>query len=834
MVLSSNNRKSFPANLQLPSLPHLPFGSSPPSRDSEASRSDRSLRSSFVASPSRASFLSPRVPPLPASLHLKQEQPVIPIPLTDGLDPSEKMKLLRKAKKLSRILGEVPIPVPIDSPAETRDLRFLGVQEEPSLTSASTASSSSLKSPPVFQTTGSLKRSATLGHQRQSLQNGIQRARSLASLRPSLTIPPAAITIHSSPISPVIFSWPEKNPIPPSPLTPITPSDDYGEIDRQSKRDSFSSKRDSVASSIFPSERSPEQVQRARAAKLARQLGENIPPELLIRASSPQPRSPLSSPSMVSFAEASLTIREPPRRASSARPTIGKTNRRDAKRRLSLDLRAFVKVPEPPVPSPALSEPDKYSTVQHKSKHSLAGKKSQTPHDSEPGDTPAEGNAPNVDPVSAAERDSDLESDWDDDCSGPLSLERQRALNVRRARKMLQVFGNEPPPSLFQITNIPPRATEEGISVSLSISHCKRDSRATVVSVSSSQLSVDEARDPQRDSVGTTSSSGENLSPLIFADPGSVPPSQPQTPHPVVAEEDTDSIPALPPLPPSQDTVVEVRPSSPLSVPTIASSSLHSLSLASTASVPGSRAQSLYSQSPQTSPIRPSFQITPPPHATMFLFGPLSAPTSPPLSPPSVLPEGADDIHPSDPHFRMRRLRAAKLSRFFGVGLNDIAGLLRGNSSSAGASAGAPSSPPLREFRRSDASDSIPSPTSLRSSRSARPVTSAGVLDSPSVSSAESAGPRKRTLSSGTRTRSLSRTSRRPQTQPATQPVGERYRSNSQPEVLAQQSHNRVFSTTVEISAESRRPFAFLDGRRPSKAKEMDMHDVIRELRKIK
>ncbi|KAJ2995600.1 hypothetical protein NUW54_g7354 [Trametes sanguinea] len=219
MVLSSNNRKSFPANLQLPSLPHLPFGSSPPSRDSEASRSDRSLRSSFVASPSRASFLSPRVPPLPASLHLKQEQPVIPIPLTDGLDPSEKMKLLRKAKKLSRILGEVPIPVPIDSPAEARDLRFLGVQEEPSLTSASTASSSSLKSPPVFQTTGSLKRSATLGHQRQSLQNGIQRARSLASLRPSLTIPPAAITIHSSPISPVIFSWPEKNPIPPSPLT---------------------------------------------------------------------------------------------------------------------------------------------------------------------------------------------------------------------------------------------------------------------------------------------------------------------------------------------------------------------------------------------------------------------------------------------------------------------------------------------------------------------------------------------------------------------------------------------------------------------------------------
>ena len=76
---------------------------------------------------------------------------------------------------------------------------------------------------------------------------------------------------------------------------------------------------------------------------------------------------------------------------------------------------------------------------------------------------------------------------------------------------------------------------------------------------------------------------------------------------------------------------------------------------------------------------------------------------------------------------------------------------------------------------------------------------------------------------------------RRPQTQPATQPVGERYRSNSQPEALAQQAaHSRAYSTTVEVSAESKGPFAFLEGRRPSKAKEMHMHDVIRELRKIK
>ncbi|KAI0662725.1 hypothetical protein C8Q70DRAFT_960750 [Cubamyces menziesii] len=392
------------------------------------------------------------------------------------------------------------------------------------------------------------------------------------------------------------------------------------------------------------------------------------------------------------------------------------------------------------------------------------------------------------------------------------------------------MFGNEPPPSLFQITNIPPRATaQEGISVALNIAHRRRDSQATAVSVPASEPpAAEETHESNRDSVATTSSSGDNLSPLIFADP-----SQPPTPHPGLAEQDSEAPPALPPLPPSQDTVVEVRPSSPLSIPTIASSSLHSLSLAS---APASRAQSVCLPSPQTSPIRPSFQASPPPQTTMFLFGPASAPTSPPLSPTAALPEPAAEVHPSDPNFRMRRLRAAKLSRFFGVGLNDIAGMIRGggNSSSAGIPP-APPSPPLREFRRSDASESIPSTTSIRSSRSTRPTTSAGIVATQTVSIADPPCPRERTLSSGARSRSVSGAMRRPQTQPATQPVGERYRSNSQPEALAQQAaHSRAYSTTVEVSAESKGPFAFLEGRRPSKAKEMHMHDVIRELRKIK
>ncbi|KAI0669997.1 hypothetical protein C8Q78DRAFT_1139180 [Trametes maxima] len=884
MTPSTNNRRSF-LSIHLPPLSRSLPNSPPYHQDSAASQSNRSLQS-FVSSPSRAAFLSPRSTlGVPASLHLKQEQPVLPIPLTDGLDPSEKMKLLRKTRKLSRILGEVPIPVSVDSPAHASEYRFLGVVEEPSLTSASTSASSSPLRTPEDEPSGSLKRSATVSHNRQSQQSDIHRARSLASLRPSLSIPPAALTVHPTPISPIIFSWPEQNSIPPSPVSVITPSEEYAPSSAPLRRgSSISSRRDSSASSIFPAQKTPEQVLRARAAKLARQLGDNIPPEVLLRASSPQPRSPLASPSAVSFAEASMTVREPPKRASSARPTTGKNDRRRApKRRLSLDLRAFVRVAEPPAPSPSLSDTDKYGTVLAQDRHGWAAmRKGSEPLPARPHDAGAQGLSADVALAPPhVEQDVEADSDWEDGDPQSLALQRQRALNVRRARKMLQMFGNEPPPALFQITNIPGGATDEGISVALSIAHRRVDSHATTPSVSATSHAASESRHELRDSVTATSDSGENLSPLVFDEPPSVPPSQPQSPQTVFAEvfAEGKELPPLPPLSPSQETGINIRPASPLSVPTLTSSSRYSLSAASasTVSVPTSHAPSVNSQSPLASPILSSFQTStnPPPQTTMFLWGPAPAPTSSPLEapPPSVLPEPACDVHPSDPRFRVRRIRAAKLSRFFGVGLNDIAGMLRpGASPLTGAGAGtgaadAPSSPPLREFRRSDSSDSIPSPTSTRASipspppatgaRPARPVTSAGLVGHPSVSisgEGDAQRPRKRTLSSGegadagvtiVRSKSVSSRAvgRRPQTQPATMQgsatataaTGERNRSNSQPEVLGQaQAHTRAFSTTVEVAAENKGPFGFFDARRAGRAKELDMHDVIRELRKIK
>ncbi|KAI0824264.1 hypothetical protein BC628DRAFT_1380576 [Trametes gibbosa] len=870
MVPSANNRKPFPLNVYIPPLSRSLSHGLPSSKDSAAARSDRSLQS-FPPVSSRISLLSPLSPLYPASLHLKQEQPVLPIPLSDGLDPSEKMKLLRKTRKLSRILGEVPIPVSVSTPSPaTSDSGFLGVLEEPSLTSASASTSASSSPakflpPGVFQQ-GSLKRSATVSHNRHDQQNDIHRARSLASLRPSLTLPPGAVTIHPSPIAPVVFSWPENNPIPPSPAA----SESEGASGRlHAKRDStVSSRRDSVASSIFPTERTPEQVLRARAAKLARQLGDNIPPEVLLRAASPPPlRSPLPSPSALSFAEASLTIHETPRRTLSIRP-VRAADREDLKRRLSLDIHTFVRVPEAVVPS-FMPDAERHSTIPLKDKLGWAAREGSAPRPRTPGDAVVEGSSLDAAPPAVA-RDSDLGLDWEYDLSGARSLEKQRALNVRRARKMLQMFGNEPPPALFQITNIPPSATTvDDISVVHEATHYRNDSHATTVSLPASTLSATGTHDYQ-DSVTTHSSSGENLSPLIFRKPGSTPPSQSPTPQPGTVYDDEEFAPSLPP----RDTFqVEVCPLSPLSLPSLASSSAHSLS-ASITSDSTSCAPPTEDRVSLSSPIRRSLQLSPHADQTMFLKGAVPVPSS--ISPPTVT-NALPGVHPSDPHFRVRRIRAAKLSRFFGVGLNDIAGMLRTGSSNV------PSSPPvaaartgpssvdtartessetsdtasppsLREFRRSDSVETIPSPSSptesthppesLRRSRPARPVTSAGIVSAPSASMADTIQDCQRTLSAGRRSQSVTRSSRRPQTQsgvpsastsPSSFPAvgAPRDRSNSEPEALSA-VHTRTFSTTVEVATESKRPFAFLDVRRQGRGKELQMHDVIRELRKIK
>ena len=423
MLLSNPNRRSFALSLNLPL-----------SRTSSSSRSKDHHKS--PNSPMRDAFPSPHSPLVPASLHLKPEQPILPISLAaDGLDPSEKMKLLRKTRKLSRILGEVPIPVSVDDPT---DVRLGGLLEEPSTSASSSSPSSPAGPPPGIERKNSLnlQRSATVGHNYPARKEVVQRTRSLASLRPSLTVPPEALTTRPSPVSPVGFPYTQTLPtLPASPVSPMSASDDSGkDTIGPSRRDSLMSvasrqRHDSTASSILVPERTPEQVQRARAAKLARQLGEHIPPEVLLRASSPMPRSPLVAPSITPFADALRAIQEPQvpvRRSSSTRRA--NRDRSQPKRRLSLDVRTFVRGAD----GPFSAEPPK-QRVLHKKSHSSGQLKKRRP-------STAGGAAETVRGLPSVLQDGGLvDSDPDEDPIRPLTTEKQRALNVRRARKMNQV-----------------------------------------------------------------------------------------------------------------------------------------------------------------------------------------------------------------------------------------------------------------------------------------------------------------------------------------------------------------------------------------------------------
>ncbi|PIL32060.1 hypothetical protein GSI_06764 [Ganoderma sinense ZZ0214-1] len=913
-MLSSNpNRKSFSLSLN--------FSLSRQTSTSRLPKDHDAPQKSLPHTP-RQVVRSPRSPIFPASLHLKQEQPVLPLPLTDGLNPTEKMKLLRKTRKLSRILGEVPIAVSINEPGSQPDtpadlhIGLPGLREQPAVSSSTSpsmpASSSPAKSSLLsVARLASLRRSATVGPNHIMTiqwQGEVQRTRSLASLRTSLTIPPAAITTRPSPISPVEFSWPENHPPvpPPDALVSPTPDDTHESAASSSatslhRRDSVLSvsssttacRRDSTTSSISP-ERTPEQVQRARAAKLTRQLGENLPPDVLLRASSPEPRLFAPTPSLVSFADVSMGKQDchgGVRRSTSTKRVAPRDRPNLAKRPRSLDVRAAGgRIPDADV--------DAKQRILLRKSRSTSDK--MRPMTASAAEMPPARKPHGVDP----DADSDLD---DDDLSRPLTstIEKQRALNVRRARKMAQVFGNDPPPALFQITNFPP---PDGLGAS---------PPDVLDPADRVRCDSEEKRQSQGSSTG-------NLSPLIFANPASGLSSTSTTPYPDDLTGDGESE-LLPYLKPDDEYVSELRTPSLFALPPLINplTCPSQGSVASSTSIPGPSPPALQqSQAPLTfqstlpSPIRSVFRaVSPPPFVTMFHWGnspgSVSAPASPPMShliPASPLsssfgsPGSASEVSPSDPMFRMRRIRAAKLSRFFGVGMNDITGMLVNDepmlsrvdvpADDHDSIPGAPSArsssshslplsrttsrsysqqnhddippvppmPPLEGFK-TDSVETFSSPSSPRSSRW---FSNSGHSEPESEESSRHS----RKSSGLRRSQSASRTSRRtrqPQPQPQPQPsqarprqpsrssstgavppVVDRNRSNSEPEakvgsppppppMARPQIHERACSTTVEIAAEYRGPkFFFRESRQLSKTKELEMHAAIKQLRKIK
>lgn len=292
-----------------------------------------------------------------------------------------------------------------------------------------------------------------------------------------------------------------------------------------------------------------------------------------------------------------------------------------------------------------------------------------------------------------------------------------------------QMFGNDPPPALFQIMNFPPtNVSSSSLSDALNLAaRIRRDSHATFISVTSSQgphtsnADTDEMRQSQGSSMG-------NLSPLIFANPASGLSLTSTSPYPDDVTGDAESE-LLPYLKPDHEYGSDLRPTSSFALPSLINplTCPSRSSVASSSSIPvrsspiSQQSQApLTSQSSLPSPIRSVFRaVSPPPFITMFQWGSSSGSVSAPASPesqfsPSSLispgfasPLGASEVSPSDPVFRMRRLRAAKLSRFFGVGMNDITGMFVTNGPA-----------PRGQDVTIDDSDSVPGTSSVRSSSS--------------------------------------------------------------------------------------------------------------------
>ncbi|KAI0936230.1 hypothetical protein AcV5_004421 [Taiwanofungus camphoratus] len=751
-----------------------------------------------------------------------------------------KMSIMRKVRKFSRILSEVP-----DSVDESASERRLGDMLEDPLATMSPvllSPSPSETSFPDTSNSGILKRSATVGFSAgQALQNtSVHRARSIASLQPALAIPPPASMPRSSPISPILFAWPEgvssesssvlysdslvpsKAPsiiysepvLDDSPLSDApthNPIGDNRAVSPESKPISRD-RCDSSGSSPRKPQQSPRPIKPPPRAHLMRKHSDAALPEALLRAAPPASRpssrgsraastAPPPSPRLLPPPSPEPRRRIPspvpghlidsvalPRRTSSLRRIKG--TRPPAKRRLSLDLRAFA------------AEPTKGATLR-KSRSLWMAKRAPEER--------------------VLEETAEAWVDGETARLGEPMSEKQRALNVRRAKKMMQVFGDKPPPALFQITNIRTDHTDnspedDAISILTTVSENRRDSRATYTSIAST---LSASHRSARDSFQSHKShKSEPSSPLVFTEAEgegdrtfsrvlSEATSQPEQQPQPQAQSDPELQPHSEAVQYSDLTLYP--PPSP--VPHL-KPSIQSLSVASTIS--HTRSHSASSSAPLTAHLQHEQRTlhTPPPFAPTFPFAPQ---TRGRLATPAHLhahPQDHDDPEgdrarvqspsprPGAPEFRARRLRAAKLSRFFGVALNDLAEVLSAPPSPVAWGA----APPQSGWPQSEAADSVVSlqraPTPLRamSPTPVRPTSPAPAAGEAPV-----------------------------QDQAQAQTMAQAQVRGYAPE----QGHSRGQSTTVEMAAEMKSPFRV---RRLEKnvVKEMDMREVIEQLRRMR
>ncbi|EIN13504.1 hypothetical protein PUNSTDRAFT_117262 [Punctularia strigosozonata HHB-11173 SS5] len=209
---------------------------------------------------------------------------------------------------------------------------------------------------------------------------------------------------------------------------------------------------------VSSSKSSSEQLQRARLAKLSRHLGEAIPEELVLKPVVAAVPSTSSKP-----AEASR------RQVTASRP-----RRPRPARRMSLDLTSLIKSSTAStaaaIPTPAINA-TRWGLTRSKSLFTGKAETRRTLPARQPLSTVF-----NQQSSSDVKLEAPAAASIETTSHEPLS-ERDRALNVKRARKMAQLFGSDPPPALFQITNLH-GVRDDALLTPLS----KRGSLATFVS----------------------------------------------------------------------------------------------------------------------------------------------------------------------------------------------------------------------------------------------------------------------------------------------------------------------------------------------------------------
>ncbi|CCM00933.1 uncharacterized protein FIBRA_02980 [Fibroporia radiculosa] len=763
----------------------------------------------FLTHPSRSKSFSfllpfwPRPPPPPpptplptvakappaAHILLNSQAPPLSSSPVSPSDPaphshSANMKLGRKARKPSRIgisntsrLSEDPHTL-MAAPSP-----FLSPSPSPSATSFADSQHSSHSLSGKI----SLKRSLTAGGSAvvSTIATAVERARPPTSLSRRPSTSPATSASPSSPIrfahpdqdSPTLSdadrgvdgdyistaeltlchpNTPEADDRPPAIETPVsstfgrTSGPEKLQLDHSPEFSSTLINIDKQLQHIFDDDcRAPSSPADAShvtsppsSAPSPRPLPSPPPPFPLVKLSSPNPSSSsLLSPSTISRLMPTVVSKDSlerplPQRSASLR---NKSPATFTKRRLSLDIRTLS------------AESGKGARLRKGRSILLARKVSAGTFDG--------------DDQGADARDADRLG-----LGAPMS-DKQRALNVKRAKKMMQLFGDEPPKELFQATT--PLTGEDAfdtISILTTVSENRRDSRATFASVTSSTISLTVHR-------RTEVAQGEqkNLEQAVLLQEEALQSTDDLPTHKVesssntedpglYAESDSESDTELPPLHLAPSVLGHAGFHQPRLKPSIQS-------MASMATY-HSRTQSTHSQvpltprtPPQISEPLPSVPLpprTPPPFSSYMTPTPENAPAE-----PAHEHERAQSPPPEE--FRARRMRAAKLSRFFGVAPNDLAGVLVGPH--------APSSP-----------------ASLHGSNGMHGMTSSQDLASTEFLPSSTASDRLNAKESG---------------------------------------HGRNASTTVEVAAEVPRVFRL--GRLERKpVQDLDMADVLDQLRRMR